>query len=91
MTEGTQFAKLEALIVDLQKTQRMMDEYDKLGNMDERMGNMGDTMRSFKESFIHMEEMMKRFVQTHITASPYGSSVQNNNEEISLTSLFYGK
>lgn len=46
-------------MVDLQKTQVMMD--DKLTLMDMRLGNLEEILHGYKESFENMQQMMTDF------------------------------
>lgn len=44
MAEGTRFAKLESMTVELQKNQLLLD--GKLNSMDNRMSNLEETLNS---------------------------------------------
>lgn len=89
MAEGTRYAKIEASVVELQrssgdlhKTQGMMD--DKLTTVESRLGNVEVTLHN-------MEEMLRRVIHGKAAETPTESRTQSVTEKNSANRLLSGK
>lgn len=94
MAEGTRFSKLEVVTEELQKKQSGIDE--KLSAMGTRMSSMEETMNGYKESFINMQEMMRRLLQNQKKKHTEASLVPSHHlgldtDMAGAASLFAGK
>lgn len=90
MAEGTRFAKLEAVMSEIQKNKSTVEA--KLGAVEGRMASLEGVLGEYKESLGNLESMMRNYLKTSKEQTPE-TSTQSVNQVINVesTGILVGK